>query len=125
FKLAPALAAGNTVVLKPAEDACLSVMEFGKLLSEVLPKGVVNMVPGNGDEAGQALIDHPDIDKLAFTGSVGVGRLIGKTAGERILPVTLELGRKAPHIVFPDVDIDSAVENATLGYTFFNAESCI
>jgi len=125
FKLAPALAAGNTVVLKPAEDACLSVMEFGKLLSEVLPKGVVNMVPGNGDEAGQALIDHPDIDKLAFTGSVGVGRLIGKTAGERILPVTLELGGKAPHIVFPDVDIDSAVENATLGYTFFNGESCI
>ncbi|AXF56953.1 aldehyde dehydrogenase family protein [Salicibibacter kimchii] len=125
FKLAPALAAGNTVVLKPAEDACLSVIEFGKLLSDVLPKGVVNMVPGYGTEAGQALIDHPDVDKLAFTGSVGVGRLVGKTAGERILPVTLELGGKAPHIVFPDVDIDSAVENATLGYTFFNGESCI
>src|SRR5699024_10898845 len=125
FKLAPALATGNTVVLKPAEDACLSVMEFGKLLSEILPNGVVNMVPGYGTEAGQALIDHPDVNKLAFTGSVKVGRLVGKTAGERILPVTLELGGKAPHIVFPDVDIDSAVENATLGYTFFNGESCI
>jgi acyl-CoA reductase-like NAD-dependent aldehyde dehydrogenase len=125
FKLAPALAAGNTIVLKPAEDACLSVFEFGKLLSGILPDGVVNMVPGYGTEAGQALIDHPDIDKLAFTGSVDVGRLVGKTAGERILPVTLELGGKAPHIVFPDVDIDSAVENATLGYTFFNGESCI
>jgi len=125
FKLAPALAAGNTVVLKPAEDACLSVLEFGKLLSEFLPPGVVNMVPGVGEEAGQALIDHEDVDKLAFTGSVDVGRIIGKTAGERILPVTLELGGKAPHIVFPDVDIDSAVENATLGYTFFNGESCI
>lgn len=125
FKLAPALAAGNTIVLKPAEDACLSVLEFGKLISEVLPAGVVNMVPGIGKEAGQALIDHPDIDKLAFTGSVDVGRIVGKTAGDRILPVTLELGGKAPHIVFPDVDIDAAVENATLGYTFFNGESCI
>src|SRR5690625_3995199 len=125
FKLAPAIAAGNTVVLKPAEDACLSVIEFGKLLSEFLPPGVVNMVPGVGEEAGQALIDHEDVDKLAFTGSVDVGRIVGKTAGERILPVTLELGGKAPHIVFPDVDIDSAVENATLGYTFFNGESCI
>ncbi|WP_240377548.1 aldehyde dehydrogenase family protein [Bacillus piscicola] len=125
FKLAPAIAAGNTVVLKPAEDACLSIMEFAKLLADVLPKGVINVVPGYGTEAGQALIDHPDVDKLAFTGSVEVGRLVGKTAGERILPVTLELGGKAPHIVFPDVDIDRAVENATLGYTFFNGESCI
>ncbi|MFJ7724545.1 aldehyde dehydrogenase family protein [Neobacillus sp. NPDC097160] len=125
FKLAPALAAGNTVVLKPAEDASLSTMEFAKLLQEVLPKGVVNIVPGYGTEAGQALIDHPDVHKLAFTGSVDVGRLVGKTAGERILPVTLELGGKAPHIVFPDVDIDRAVENATLGYTFFNGQSCI
>jgi acyl-CoA reductase-like NAD-dependent aldehyde dehydrogenase len=125
FKLAPALAAGNTVVLKPAEDACLSVLEFGKLISEILPPGVVNMVPGLGKEAGQALIDHPDVDKLAFTGSVEVGKLVGRTAGERILPVTLELGGKSPHIIFPDVEIDSAVENATLGYTFFNGESCI
>ncbi|WP_408011103.1 aldehyde dehydrogenase family protein [Pseudalkalibacillus sp. A8] len=125
FKLAPALATGNTVVLKPAEDACLSIMEFVKLIGKILPKGVLNVVPGYGQEAGQSLIDHPDIDKLAFTGSVEVGRIVGKTAGERILPVTLELGGKAPHIVFPDVDIDRAVENATLGYTFFNGESCI
>lgn len=125
FKLAPALAAGNTVVLKPAEDASLSVMEFAKLLKNILPKGVVNIVPGYGTEAGQELIDHPGISKLAFTGSVGVGRLVGKTAGDRLLPVTLELGGKAPHIVFPDVDIDRAVENATLGYCFFNGQSCI
>ncbi|KEF36988.1 aldehyde dehydrogenase (acceptor) [Schinkia azotoformans MEV2011] len=125
FKLAPALAAGNTVVLKPAEDASLSTMEFAKLLQDILPKGVVNVVPGYGTEAGQALIDHPDVDKLAFTGSVGVGRLVGETAGRRLLPVTLELGGKAPHIVFPDVDIDRAVENATMGYTFFNGQSCI
>lgn len=125
FKLAPALAAGNTIVLKPAEDASLSTLEFAKLLKDILPKGVLNIVPGYGTEAGQALIDHPNIHKLAFTGSVGVGRLVGKTAGEKLLPVTLELGGKAPHIVFPDVDIDRAVENATLGYTFFNGQSCI
>ena len=124
-KMAPALAAGNTVVLKPAEDACLSVMEFANLLVDILPKGVVNIVPGIGGEAGQALLDHPDIDKLTFTGSVGVGRLVGKAAGEKILPVTLELGGKSAHIVFPDVDLDQAVENATLGYTFFNGESCV
>ncbi|WHY85772.1 aldehyde dehydrogenase family protein [Neobacillus novalis] len=124
-KVAPALAAGNTVVLKPAEDACLSVMEFAKLLADILPKGVVNVVPGIGGEAGQALIDHPDTDKLTFTGSVGVGRLVGRAAGDKIVPVTLELGGKSAHIVFPDVDIDPAVENATLGYTFFNGESCV
>ncbi|MED3561984.1 aldehyde dehydrogenase family protein [Bacillus xiapuensis] len=125
FKLAPALAAGNTIVLKPAEDACLSVLEFAKLVVGILPKGVLNVVPGYGKEAGQALIDHPDTDKLAFTGSTEVGRLVGKTAGERIIPVTLELGGKSPHIVFPDVDIDQAVENATFGYTSFNGQSCI
>ncbi|WP_066072105.1 aldehyde dehydrogenase family protein [Neobacillus soli] len=125
FKLAPALAAGNTVVLKPAEDACLSVMEFIKLAAEILPKGVINVVPGYGEEAGQSLIEHPDIDKLAFTGSVNVGRLVGKKAGEKLIPVTLELGGKSPHIVFPDVDIDQAVENAVFAFTTFNGQSCI
>lgn len=125
FKLAPALAAGNTVVLKPAEDASLSTMEFIKVLKDFLPKGVVNVVPGYGEEAGQALIDHPDVHKLAFTGSVGVGRLVGKAAGEKLLPVTLEMGGKAPNIVFPDVDIDRAVENVTQGYCLFNGQSCL
>lgn len=124
-KLAPALAAGNTVVLKPAEDACITVLELGEIMGEILPKGVVNVVPGVGSEAGQALIDHPDIDKLTFTGSVEVGKIVGKTAGKKIIPATLELGGKSAHIVFPDVDIDSAVENATFGYTFFNGESCV
>ncbi|AOV07392.1 aldehyde dehydrogenase family protein [Sporosarcina ureilytica] len=125
FKLAPALAAGNTIVMKPAEDASLSTLEFAKILKDILPKGVVNFVTGYGIEAGDALINHPDIHKLSFTGSVGVGRLVGKTAGERLLPVTLELGGKSPHIVFPDVNIDDAVENTTLGYCLFNGQSCI
>jgi len=125
FKLAPALATGNTIVMKPAEDASLSTMELAKLLKDILPKGVVNFVPGYGIEAGDALINHPDIHKLSFTGSVGVGRLVGKTAGERIIPATLELGGKSPHIVFPDVDIDDAVENVTFGYCFYNGQSCV
>ncbi|GKV65265.1 MULTISPECIES: aldehyde dehydrogenase [unclassified Sporosarcina] len=125
FKLAPALAAGNTIVMKPAEDASLSTLELAKILKDILPKGVVNFVPGYGIEAGEALMNHSDIHKLSFTGSVGVGRLIGKTAGERLMPVTLELGGKSPHIVFPDVDIDSAVENVTFGYCSFNGQSCI
>src|SRR5699024_888009 len=123
FKLAPALAAGNTVVLKPAEDASLSTMEFIKTIKNILPKGVVNVVPGYGSEAGQALIDHPDVHKLAFTGSIGVGRLIGKTAGETLLPVTLEMGGKAPNIVFPAVEIDRAVEYVSQRYCLFNGQS--
>lgn len=125
FKLAPALATGNTIVLKPAEDASLSTMELGKILQGILPNGVVNFVTGYGIEAGDALVNHPDIHKLSFTGSVGVGREIGKIAGDRLLPVTLELGGKSPHIVFPDVDIDRAVENVTFGYCFYNGQSCV
>ncbi|EGQ22497.1 aldehyde dehydrogenase [Sporosarcina newyorkensis 2681] len=125
FKLAPALAAGNTIVMKPAEDASLSTLEFAKILKDILPKGVVNFVTGYGIEAGDALINHKDVHKLSFTGSVGVGRLVSKIAGERLLPVTLELGGKSPHIVFPDVNIDDAVENTTLGYCLFNGQSCI
>lgn len=125
FKLAPALAAGNTLVLKPAEDATLSTMEFTKILKDVLPKGVVNVVPGYGAEAGQALIDHPDVHKLAFTGSIDTGRLVGKTAGEKLLPVTVELGGKSPNIIFPDVDIDRAVEDTTQGYCLMNGQCCL
>lgn len=125
FKLGPALATGNTIVLKPAEDASLSTMELAKILQDILPKGVVNFVTGYGPEAGDALVNHPNIHKLSFTGSVDVGREIGKVAGDRLLPVTLELGGKSPHIVFPDVDIERAVENVTFGYCFYNGQSCV
>ncbi|MUV37125.1 Aldehyde dehydrogenase (NAD(+)) [Lentibacillus sp. JNUCC-1] len=126
YKVAPAIAAGNTVVLKPAEDASISTMEFAKLLQDILPAGVVNFVTGFGDEAGQAILDHPDIDKLAFTGSTGVGRKVGKTAGEKLIPATLELGGKSPHIVFPDVDdIERAVETVAFGFYFYNGQGCL
>ncbi len=125
YKIAPAIAAGNTVVLKPPREASLSSMEFAKLLNEILPKGVVNIVSGSGSEAGQAILEHPDIDKLAFTGSTDVGKKVGEMAGKKLIPATLELGGKSPHIVFPDVDIERAVENATFGFAFYNGQGCL
>lgn len=125
YKVAPALATGNTLVLKPSTEASITTIEVAKLLQGVLPDGVVNFVTGAGSETGQAILEHPDIDKLAFTGSTGMGRKIGKIAGEKLIPATLELGGKSPHIVFPDVDIDKAVENAAFGFYFYNGQGCL
>jgi aldehyde dehydrogenase (NAD+) len=126
FKLAPALAAGNTVVLKPDENASLSTLELAKFLAEVFPPGVVNVVPGFGEEAGAALTAHPDVAKLAFTGSPEVGRLIAHAGAQRLVPVSLELGGKSPTIVFPDIDdIDAVVDNTTFAATFCNGQSCL
>ncbi|MGE0373664.1 MAG: aldehyde dehydrogenase family protein [Gammaproteobacteria bacterium] len=104
FKLAPALAAGNTVVLKPDENASLSTLELAKHIAGIFPPGVVNIVPGSGERAGAALTAHPDVNKLAFTGSSEVGRLVAHAGAERLIPVSLELGGKSPNIVFPDVE---------------------
>ena len=126
FKLAPALAAGNTVVLKPDENASLSTMELCKHIAEIFPPGVVNIVPGMGDEAGAALTSHPDVAKLAFTGSAEVGRIVAQAGAERLAPVSLELGGKSPNIVFPDVDnIDAVVDNAAFAVTYCNGQSCL
>jgi len=126
FKLAPALAAGNTVVLKPDENASLSTLELCRHFAELLPPGVVNVVPGFGEEAGAALTAHPKVHKLSFTGSTEVGRLIGTAAARRIVPATLELGGKSPNIVFPDIDdIDAVVDNATFAAVYCNGQSCL
>ncbi|MEU4668112.1 aldehyde dehydrogenase family protein [Amycolatopsis sp. NPDC023774] len=126
FKLAPALAAGNTVVLKPDENASLSTLELCTKLAELFPPGVVNVVPGYGDEAGAALTAHPDVDKLAFTGSAEVGRLVAHAGAERLVPVSLELGGKSPNIVFPDIDdLDRVIDNATFAATYCNGQSCL
>ncbi|WP_398481027.1 aldehyde dehydrogenase family protein [Tardiphaga sp.] len=103
FKIAPAVAAGNTVVLKPDEHASLSTMELGKLIADIFPPGVINIVPGLGEEAGAALTAHPGVAKLAFTGSSDVGRTVSLAGANRLVPVSLELGGKSPNIVFPDV----------------------
>ncbi|MCU1644975.1 MAG: aldehyde dehydrogenase [Nocardia sp.] len=126
FKLAPALAAGNTVVLKPDENASLATLEICKHLSAALPKGVVNVVPGSGEEVGTAITGDPRVQKLAFTGSTEVGRIIAAAAAQRLIPATLELGGKSPNIVFPDVDdIDAVVEDATAAVIVCNGQSCL
>jgi acyl-CoA reductase-like NAD-dependent aldehyde dehydrogenase len=108
--IAPAIAAGCTVVLKPAEEAPMTAMRLGEIALECgLPPGVVNVLPGTGPEAGAALASHPDIDQLTFTGSVPVGIAVAKMAADNIVPVVMELGGKSPNIVFADADLDLAV----------------
>ena len=108
--VAPALATGNCCVMKPAEEAPLTPIRVGELALEAgLPPGVLNVVPGFGEEAGGPLAAHPGIDHLAFTGSPEVGQLVGKAAAENIVPVTLELGGKSPNVVFADADLEDAV----------------
>lgn len=125
WKLAPALAAGNTVVLKPAEQTPVTAMELGKLIQEAgFPEGVVNIVPGFGETAGAALAGHPGIDKIAFTGSTEVGKLIARAAAENLTKVSLELGGKAPNVVFADADMDQAVNGAMMSIFFNQGQVC-
>src|SRR2546427_7045183 len=106
WKLAPALAAGNTVVLKPAEQTPVTSLELAKLIQEAgFPEGVVNIVPGYGETAGAALASHKDIDKIAFTGSTEVGKLIAKAAAENLTTVSLELAGKARNVIFAEADM--------------------
>jgi acyl-CoA reductase-like NAD-dependent aldehyde dehydrogenase len=113
MKLAPALACGNTVILKPAELTPLSTLRLAELIESVgMPPGVVNIVPGYGTTAGAAMAAHPGIDKISFTGSTAVGRQILQAAAGNMKKVTLELGGKSPNIVFPDADLDKAMEAA-------------
>ena len=124
WKLAPALAAGCTVVFKPAEQTPLSALRLGQILLEAgLPEGVVNIVTGDG-VTGALLVDHPEVDKIAFTGSTAVGREIGSKAGAQIKRVTLELGGKSPNIILPDADFDAAIENSYEAIYFNTGQAC-
>jgi acyl-CoA reductase-like NAD-dependent aldehyde dehydrogenase len=124
WKLAPALAAGCTVVLKPAEQTPLTALRLGRLAIEAgFPEGVVNVVPGDG-ETGAALVDHPGVAKVAFTGSTAVGREIGEKCGRALKRVTLELGGKSPNIILPDADIDAAVKGSFQGIYFNSGQAC-
>ncbi len=117
WKIAPALAAGNTIVLKPAETTPVTTVRFAELAADILPIGVLNVVMGPGRPTGQALLEHPDVDMISLTGSVGTGKHVARTAAETLKRVHLELGGKAPVIVFDDVDMDSAMETiAATGY---------
>jgi aldehyde dehydrogenase (NAD+) len=126
WKLAPALATGNTVVMKPAEQTPLSALRIGELIVEAgFPEGVVNLLPGFGPTAGAAIARHMDVDKVAFTGSTEVGHLIMEAAARSNLKrVTLELGGKSPNIVFADTNIDEAVEGAHFGLFFNHGQCC-
>src|SRR5579884_1649907 len=124
WKIAPALACGNTVVLKPAEFTPLTALAFAEICSEIgLPPGVVNIVTGDG-RTGAALVEHPDVDKIAFTGSTEVGRLIRKATATSHKKLSLELGGKSPFIIFEDADLDSAVEGLVDGIWFNQGQVC-
>jgi betaine-aldehyde dehydrogenase len=125
WKLAPALAAGCTCVLKPAEQTPLTALEFANWLEEVgLPPGVVNVVNGIGEVAGAALVAHPGVDKIAFTGSAVVGKIIVKSAADTLKRVTLELGGKSPNVFFADADWEAAVDGALFGVFINQGEVC-
>ncbi len=124
WKIAPALAAGNTLVLKPAEFTPLTALAFAEICQDVgLPPGVVNIVNGEG-RAGAALVEHPDVDKIAFTGSTEVGRIIRKATANSHKKLSLELGGKSPFIIFDDADLDSAVEGLVDGIWFNQGQVC-
>ncbi len=126
WKLAPALAAGNTVVIKPSEFASTSSLIFARLIEQAgFPPGVVNVITGLGAEVGTALANHPDVDKIAFTGGPGAGVAIYEAAARRIKPVTLELGGKSPNIVFEDADIERASRGAVSAIFGSGGQSCV
>jgi len=125
WKTAPALACGNTVVLKPAEHTPMTSLELARLTAEAgLPEGVLNVVPGFGPTAGAALASHPGVDKIAFTGEYVTGRLIVQMSASNLKTVTLELGGKSPHIIFDDVDLEAAVATALFGLYMNSGQIC-
>ena len=124
WKIAPALAAGNTVVIKSSSTTPLSLLVLGEILNDVLPAGVVNIITGRGASTGQAMLDHPGFDKLAFTGSTEVGYDVAKAAANRLIPATLELGGKSANIYFDDCQIDKAIEGAQIGILFNQGQVC-
>src|SRR5438128_973605 len=125
WKLAPAIAAGCTCVLKPAEQTPLTALELAKWFDEVgLPKGVVNVITGFGETCGSPLVKHPDVNKIAFTGSAAVGKIIVKEAADTVKRVTLELGGKSPNIFFADADFEAAIDGALFGVFINQGEVC-
>jgi betaine-aldehyde dehydrogenase len=125
WKLAPAIAAGATCVLKPAEQTPLTVLEFASYLNEAgMPPGVVNIITGLGETTGAPLVRHPDVNKIAFTGSATVGKAIVKMAADTVKRVTLELGGKSPNIFFADADFEAAIDGALFGVFINQGEVC-
>src|SRR5579864_5752866 len=125
WKLAPALAAGCTCILKPAEQTPITALEMANWLADVgLPPGVVNIITGFGETCGAPLVQHPDVNKIAFTGSAAVGKIIVKQAADTVKRVTLELGGKSPNIFFADADFEAAIDGALFGVFINKGEVC-
>jgi acyl-CoA reductase-like NAD-dependent aldehyde dehydrogenase len=125
WKVAPALACGNTVVLKPASQTPLTALALGEIAVEAgFPPGVLNVVTGPGGSVGQAIVEHPGIDKIAFTGDTSTGRQIMRSSADTLKKITLELGGKSPNIVFPDADLEAAIRGATVGIFYGKGEVC-
>ena len=125
WKVAPALACGNTVIIKPASQTPLTALALAEIAQEVgLPPGVLNVITGPGSQVGQMLVDHPGIDKIAFTGSAAVGKIILKAAAEQVKRVTMELGGKSPNIFFADADFEAAIDGALFGVFINQGEVC-
>lgn len=125
YKAAPALATGNTIIIKPSEDTSLVAIRLAEIFLEAgLPEGVFNVVTGYGETAGAALANHPDVDKITFTGSTEVGRLLVKASAGNLKKVSLELGGKSPNIVFADADIEAALKGVFMGIFFCQGEIC-
>jgi betaine-aldehyde dehydrogenase len=120
WKIGPALAAGNTIVLKPAETTPLTTLKLAELAGEILPAGVLNVITGHGDPAGRALVTHPDVDMVSLTGSVETGKWIARNAADSLKRVHLELGGKAPVVIFDDADMETAMETIA-GTGYYNA----
>ncbi len=124
WKIAPAIAAGNTIVIQPSSSTPLSLLEVVKIFQEILPKGVVNVVTGKGSESGNAIFNHEGVNKLSFTGSTNVGYQVAEAGAKRIVPATLELGGKSANIILDDANLDLAVEGIQLGILFNQGEVC-
>ena len=125
WKIAPALACGNTIIVKPASQTPLTALALGEIALEVgLPPGVLNVLTGSGATLGQAIVEHQGIDKIAFTGDTSTGKAIMKSAADTLKKITLELGGKSPNIVFADADIEAAIRGATIGIFYGKGEVC-
>ena len=124
WKIAPALAAGNTIVIHPSSSTSLSLLEMVKLIGPLLPKGVLNVITGKGSKSGEYMLHHEGFNKLAFTGSTEIGYNVAKAAAERLIPATLELGGKSANIFFDDMPFEKAIEGAQLGILFNQGQVC-
>ena len=124
WKLAPAIAAGDCIVFKPSSTTSLSMLVFTELIQDLLPAGVLNVVTGAGSKSGQYILDHPDLSKLAFTGSTEIGKDIAKAAADKLIPSTLELGGKSANIIFDDCNWEQAIDGVQLGILFNQGQVC-